>query len=101
MKAPLQQQGYDAFLSVKTKSLCYQAFPVLKERENVHEAQVLVISPLIAIMEENCKSLQNLGFSATYIGRNDSEASDIQLGKFQFLFATPETIVGIKGGDRS
>ncbi len=59
--------GKDVFMSIKTgggKSLCYQAFPVMSEGSNV-----LVISPLLAIMEEQCKFLTQLGFSASYVCR--------------------------------
>ena len=88
-------RGVYVFLSVKTgggKSLCYQALPVanVTQRKHVH---VLIVSPLLAIMEEQVKQLKLKGFTAAYIGRDSEENAAIKRGEFQFLFATPESLV--------
>ena len=73
------------------------AFPMMKQQD-IHKAQVLVISLLLAIMQ-SCHVLNSTGLSATYIGKNEAEMADIRQGKFQFVFATPEAIVGTKSGE--
>ncbi|XP_062600094.1 probable ATP-dependent DNA helicase RecS, partial [Saccostrea cucullata] len=91
-------EGRDVYLSMKTgggKSLCYQAFQVLWTEKNHRPCNVLVISPLISIMKEQCEFLQSLGFTATYIGRNSEEDAQIADETFQFLFTSPEAILSV------
>ncbi|XP_048763913.1 probable ATP-dependent DNA helicase RecS [Ostrea edulis] len=91
-------EGRDVYLSMKTgggKSLCYQAFPLLWTEKHRNPCNVLVITPLISIMKEQCESLMSLGFTATYIGRNSEEDDQITDEKFQFLFTSPEAILSV------
>ena len=72
--------GLDVLLCVKTgggKSLCYQAFPTFFSDKNDAEASVLIISPLISIMKEQCGYLTSLGLSACYVGQSEQTDSDI------------------------
>ena len=55
---------------------------------------VLVICPLIIIMKEQMDYLCRFGFSATYIGKDSKEDDDIRMGNFDFIFSSPEAIVG-------
>lgn len=86
-------EGRDVLLVMPTgsgKSLCYQ-LPGL-----ARGGTTLVISPLIALMEDQALRLQQLGFSVDRIhsGRERSQsraASAAYLeGKLQFLFVAPE-----------
>ena len=73
-------EGKDVYLSVKTgggKSFCYQAFHVFWTEKHGKNGNVLVISPLISIMKEQCNYLNSCGFKATYIGRDPSEDDSI------------------------
>lgn len=72
------------------KSLCYQ-FPA-----KVREGLVVVISPLIALMQDQVQKAQELGISATCLNsaldRNERERRQELLAKgdFKLLFVTPE-----------
>ena len=45
-------------------------------------------------MKEQCSKLNKLGFNATYIGKDASESDRIIRGLFEFLFGSPEQLVG-------
>lgn len=72
------------------KSLCFQ-FPA-----KVQKDLVLVISPLIALMEDQVQKAQKLGISATYlsstVSREDRESRQKRLaaGEYQLFYVTPE-----------
>ncbi|VDI74708.1 ATP-dependent DNA helicase RecQ [Mytilus galloprovincialis] len=85
-------EGNDVFVGTKTgsgKSMTYESFPVIKPGSTV-----LVIAPLLTIMSEQSEKLQKLGFKATYIGKNVSENEVIEQGKYDFVFGSPEVLVG-------
>lgn len=85
-------EGNDVFVGTKTgsgKSMTYESFPVIKPGSTV-----LVIAPLLTIMSEQSEKLQKLGFKATYIGKNVSENEAIEQGKYDFVFGSPEVLVG-------
>lgn len=84
--------GKDLFVGTRTgsgKSLTYECIPVL-----FPAASVLIISPLVSIMSEQCKKLTEHGFKSTYIGRDSSENENIENGFFDFVFASPEQLLG-------
>jgi ATP-dependent DNA helicase RecQ len=72
------------------KSLCFQ-FPA-----KVQKDLVLVISPLIALMEDQVQKALKLGISATYlsstVSREDRESRQRRLGEgdYQLFYVTPE-----------
>lgn len=72
------------------KSLCFQ-FPA-----KVQKDLVLVISPLIALMEDQVQKAQKLGISATYlsstVSREERESRQRRLGEgdYQLFYVTPE-----------
>ena len=71
------------------KSLCFQ-IPAL-----VFEGITLVISPLIALMEDQVDTLHEVGISATYISStiefNDQQQifQDIRNYKYKLVYITP------------
>lgn len=72
------------------KSLCFQ-FPA-----KIREGLVVVISPLIALMQDQVLKAQELGISATFLSstlnRDEREArvKRVARGEFKLLFVTPE-----------
>jgi DNA topoisomerase III len=87
--------GRDALLVMPTgagKSLCYQ-LPGIARR-----GTTLVISPLIALMEDQFAKLQERGFAVECIhsGRDRAASRQVCLdylnGKLQFLFIAPERL---------
>ena len=57
---------------------------------------VLVILPLLAIIEDQVKELEQLGFSCVQLSSEvllSKEAPKINEGKYDFIFVTPEAIL--------
>jgi len=88
-------EGRDALLVMPTgagKSLCYQ-LPGL-----ARGGTTLVISPLIALMEDQFRKLRDLGFAVECIHSGRDRAASRQVcvdylnGKLQFLFIAPERL---------
>ncbi len=85
-------EGQDVLLVMPTgagKSLCYQLPGIARA------ATTLVVSPLIALMEDQVMKLQELGLRAERIhsGRRGTArqvASDYLAGRLDFLFIAPE-----------
>jgi DNA topoisomerase III len=93
-------RGKDVLLVMPTgagKSLCYQLPTIARQ-----DGRALVISPLIALIEDQVQKLQQLGISAERIhsGRSRSESQDAcrdwREGRLQFLFIAPERL-GVPG----
>ncbi|MBF5043400.1 RecQ family ATP-dependent DNA helicase [Aggregicoccus sp. 17bor-14] len=92
-------EGQDLLLVMPTgagKSLCYQ-LPGL-----ARAGTTLVVSPLIALMEDQVLRLQSLGFAAERIHSGRERAASRQVcqdyleGKLDFLFIAPERL-GVPG----
>ncbi len=82
----------DVFVCTNTgsgKSLIYESYPVI-----CPGSCVLVIAPLVSIMTEQCERLSKLGFSATYIDKDEREKDDIINCQYDFLFGSPESLLG-------
>ncbi|MEM1179715.1 MAG: DNA topoisomerase 3 [Acidobacteriota bacterium] len=87
-------EGEDVLLVMPTgagKSLCYQLPGIARA------GTTLVISPLIALMEDQVTKLQEMGFAAERIhsGRRDQTAAvlaDYRSGGLDFLFVAPERL---------
>jgi RecQ family ATP-dependent DNA helicase len=88
-------EGRDVLLVMPTgsgKSLCYQLPAIARG------GTTLVISPLIALMEDQVAKLKSLGFVVECIhsGRRRMESRDVcrdyLAGKLQFLFIAPERL---------
>ena len=90
--------GKDVLLVMPTgagKSLCYQ-LPGLALSEGGQGGTTLVISPLIALMEDQVSKLKALGFAVERIHSGRDRAAsravcvDYLAGNLQFLFVAPE-----------
>ncbi len=72
------------------KSLCFQ-FPA-----KIREGLVVVISPLIALMQDQVFKAQDLGISATFLSstlsrdERESRQERLKKGDFKLLYVTPE-----------
>lgn len=72
------------------KSLCFQ-FPA-----KIREGLVVVISPLIALMQDQVYKAQDLGIAATFLSstltreERESRQNRIRRGEFKLLYVTPE-----------
>ena len=85
------KEGKDVFVSTRTgsgKSLTYECYPLIAPGK-----AVIVIAPLVTIMDEQCKKLNDIGFRATYIGLDSSQNELIDSGSFDFLFGSPESFL--------
>ena len=92
--------GRDVLLVMPTgagKSLCYQ-LPALARRGSGHHATALVISPLIALMDDQAHKLSALGLRVARIhsglDRDTARAAcrDYLTGELDFLFIAPERL---------
>ncbi|HTV07966.1 MAG TPA: ATP-dependent DNA helicase RecQ [Candidatus Aquilonibacter sp.] len=90
--------GSDVLLVMPTgagKSLCYQ-LPALARRAEGHQGSALVISPLIALMDDQAAKLAALGLRVARIHSGlDRETArqacrDYLSGELDFLFIAPE-----------
>ncbi len=89
-------QGRDSLVIMPTgggKSLCYQIPAILKEGTG------LVVSPLIALMQDQVTALRELGIEAEFL--NSSQSPDerrevmtkLRQGSLQLLYVAPERLV--------
>lgn len=76
------------------KSLCYQIPALLGERSEA--GLVLVLSPLIALMQDQVQSLLKRGIDATFINSSldrkerEHRYDGVAAGQYQLLYVTPE-----------
>ena len=89
-------QGRDSLVIMPTgggKSLCYQIPAILREGTG------LVVSPLIALMQDQVTALRELGIEAAFL--NSSQSPDerrevinrLRQGRLQLLYVAPERLV--------
>jgi len=88
--------GHDALVLMPTgggKSLCYQ-IPAL-----VRDGTAIVVSPLIALMQDQVDALQQLGINAAYLNSslNLEQAREVEQqlvnGELQLLYVAPERLL--------
>ena len=88
-------QGRDSLVIMPTgggKSLCYQIPAMLREGTG------LVISPLIALMQDQVSALHELGIAAEFLNSSQSlderrdVTSKLRQGKLQLLYVAPERL---------
>ena len=88
-------QGRDSLVIMPTgggKSLCYQ-IPAI-----VREGTGLVVSPLIALMQDQVAALHELGIGAGFLNSNQTldeqnrVKSQLQAGELQLLYVAPERL---------
>ena len=89
-------QGRDSLVIMPTgggKSLCYQIPAMLREGTG------LIVSPLIALMQDQVMALHELGIEANFLNSSQSfdEMRDVtaklRQGKLQLLYVAPERLV--------
>ncbi|PID45354.1 MAG: DNA helicase RecQ [Proteobacteria bacterium] len=87
--------GQDAFVLMPTgggKSLCYQIPALLREGVGV------VVSPLIALMQDQVDALQQLGIKAAFLNstldarERQAVESALRQGQLDFLYIAPERL---------
>jgi ATP-dependent DNA helicase RecQ len=104
---PLQEQiitdvvgGRDVMAIMPTgggKSLCYQMPALLRQ------GTTLVISPLIALMEDQVKALQANGIRAAFLNSSNTPEQSMQIqrdaaqGKLDLLYMAPERVFTTSG----
>ena len=95
-KSSSRDRGRDALVLMPTgggKSLCYQ-IPAL-----VREGTAVIVSPLIALMQDQITAIQNRGLeaaclsSANSLEENREIESQFLSGTLDFLYVTPERLV--------
>jgi ATP-dependent DNA helicase RecQ len=89
-------EGRDSLVIMPTgggKSLCYQIPAILNEGTG------LVVSPLIALMQDQVTALRELGIAAEFLNSSQSPderrevMSKLRQGKLQLLYVAPERLV--------
>ena len=89
-------QGRDSLVIMPTgggKSLCYQIPAMLREGTG------LVVSPLIALMQDQVTALRELGIEAEFLNSSQSPEerrevmSKLRQGRLQLLYVAPERLV--------
>ena len=89
--------GKDVFVSLPTgygKSVIYQAAPFCVDKMKSVDSMAIVISPLVSLMEDQHKSMQNKGIKAIYLA-NGVEFGDLSSTKV--VLASPEMMMGERG----
>ena len=98
-------EGNDVFAVLPTgygKSLCYFCLPYLCDYLDQRDpakpwSVVIVVSPLMALMNDQVRSLTDKGVSAVVAKSGTEMEEDIKTsivaGKFQIIFTTPELLV--------
>ena len=91
--------GRDVFVSLPTgsgKSLCYCLLPLvfdITKSESVGHI-VVVVSPLVALMKDQVRSMTERNVSALYAGDLDDKAKEaVSLGQYQLIFISPELLL--------
>src|SRR5690606_1420996 len=89
-------EGRDSLVLMPTgggKSLCYQ-IPAL-----VRDGVGVVVSPLIALMEDQVRALREAGVAAAYLNstlrRSEQQAviDDLKAGRLKLLYVAPERLL--------
>ena len=88
--------GMDVFVSLPTgygKSLCYTLLPPIydKIRKVDRKSIVLVVSPLVALMQDQVRRITSKGISATCLA-DESNRRGVKNGEYQVVFVSPETL---------
>ena len=94
-------RGHDVFVSLPTgsgKSLCYcllpKAFDFLWQRIESTKSILVVVSPLIALMQDQVRAMKERGATVVYAGMVEDELErSICSGDFQLVFLSPESLI--------
>ena len=96
-------KGNDVFVSLPTgfgKSLCYILLPAVFDAlwKQCKKYIILVVSPLIALMNDQLDVINAMGITAAKLSSSNSLElnSNIKKGQFQVLFISPENLVALE-----
>ena len=80
------------------KSLTFEVAPFAFQcLQNVNNASVIVVSPLVALMQYQAEGLQKKGVEAVYLQdllKSNVTVEDLENGKCDIIFASPESLLG-------
>ncbi|XP_063043616.1 ATP-dependent DNA helicase RecQ-like [Engraulis encrasicolus] len=72
------------------KSLIYQLAPLVGRRMGLlHKPLVVIVSPLLALMDDQVQEAEKLGLKAVQLGKGDPE--EIRSGRCQLVLGSPES----------
>ena len=95
-------EGKDVFVALPTgfrKSLCYALLPLIFDMKRGHvekRSVCMVVSPLIALMQDQSMSFTTRGISAGYVSDKEFKEKEktrkIKRGECQLIFISPEAL---------
>ena len=93
--------GKDVFGVLPTgfgKSLCFTCLPEVFHRLHWTECIILVVSPLIAIMDDLVSTYRRKGVMAACVHSKSDEhvKKDVEEGKYELVLLSPETLFTVK-----
>ena len=96
--------GEEVFVNLPTgsgKSLIFQLAPLVHTWMHEHvsaihwkkDPVIIIISPLLALMQDQVKKLSSLGLKAAFVGpeQDPTILQDIEQGKFTYVYLSPES----------
>ena len=92
-------QGNDVFVSLPTgsgKSLCYTILPYVFDilRNEVEPSIFIIVSPLIALMKDQVRSMTERGLKAVFVGDCSEEmVGNVCMGGYQLVYLSPEALL--------
>jgi len=94
-------QGKDVFVNLPTgfgKSLCYGCLPLIFDRHNGTSGSIaLVISPLVALMQDQVDGFSSRGLKCARVGNCTEEMKQKILdGEYQLVFVSPEALLATR-----
>jgi len=95
-------QGNDVFVVLPTgfgKSLCYACLPLIFDRLSGKSGSIaLIISPLVALMQDQVKGFSTIGIKCARVGSCTEEQvrQEIIDGEYQLVFISPEALLATR-----
>jgi superfamily II DNA helicase RecQ len=97
-------KGNDVFLCASTgygKSIVFQCIPLLTDillEQVIGTSTAIVICPLVSLMHDQVKKMNNLGISAAavYKDQNEDVLDDILDACYSLIFTSPESMLATK-----
>ncbi len=87
----------DVFVNLPTgfgKSFIYQIAPMVIQQMGISSNPIIiVVSPLIALMNEEVRYLNSIGISATCLSNIDKSDQKLQSGDYMFVYTSPESLL--------
>ena len=96
-------QGNDVFVVLPAtgfgKSLCYACLPLIFDRLSGKSGSIaLIISPLVALMQDQVKGFSTIGIKCARVGSCTEEQvrQEIIDGEYQLVFISPEALLATR-----